>query len=711
MKTNTSVAVLVTAILLGIFINYKDIGFPGNLDYRITEQSAATGKLSSSLSIRLETFGSRLGKVFEKTYKKLQNAQDVLNKKIENISDFTKRTELEVEMSFIDYNVDLSYQNYNEIVSTIDLLLSGDSSLDISSDVHKIKDLYSELKKNINLAITSTKLVIKDIKEVKDDDLSDFSKRASKVIDDVAAVELDEGVVYGKFSPHIAMANFAKYEETGLQKYLDKAILYSEKAIDGGGAMFRIYNMAILYSAYNHLFTEGLKNDYKTVLVGYNSYGGGSTSNHKLMYRAAAILAYENWPNDFNKNTYKKSLKHMNEWFEYTTANGYWEYDSDVYFIHHTGPIMSLATYSNQSELRNRALMTFEWYLASAIGELNKGYMMTTSSRDKNPSYGPLNSSDSTALFWLLFGEGVEPKSELKHHLGHVQFAISGYEPPTVFKKIVADRNFAYTHLESHLPGCSPSKTTYMNLDYGVYSQIDNGNTCKEGNRWGVKWVDGGKDSTTFYMKKPIGSNDYNSPEYAEGIDGSQQVLQHKGTIVTVDKLKDSATDWIEGPLSKNIKEIVEEEGWIFMNTGSVYIAAKPINGYTRPSGNYAGHAKEGRIKSTATKNGVVVETAPDNDFVSLNDFKRAILSTTSIDSTGINNSNPGLTFTNLNGDKLEITFNGDRKINGEKVNSSGWPILSNPWMQQDKNGNLNMSHGSFQCGYNFDTWTKTCSL
>lgn len=64
--------------------------------------------------------------------------------------------------------------------------------------------------------------------------------------------------------------------------------------------------------------------------------------------------------------------------------------------------------------------------------------------------------------------------------------------------------------------------------------------------------------------------------------------------------------------------------------------------------------------------------------------------------------------FTDRDGVVIERTFNGDTRINGERVAYETWPLLDNPWMRQEFGGNLTLTDGKTTRYYDVTNWTIT---
>jgi hypothetical protein len=65
-------------------------------------------------------------------------------------------------------------------------------------------------------------------------------------------------------------------------------------------------------------------------------------------------------------------------------------------------------------------------------------------------------------------------------------------------------------------------------------------------------------------------------------------------------------------------------------------------------------------------------------------------------------------TFTDHSGQQIERMFDGDTVINGERIAYETWPLLENPWMRQEWNGDLILSDGKTKRHYDLTHWTIT---
>ena len=59
-------------------------------------------------------------------------------------------------------------------------------------------------------------------------------------------------------------------------------------------------------------------------------------------------------------------------------------------------------------------------------------------------------------------------------------------------------------------------------------------------------------------------------------------------------------------------------------------------------------------------------------------------------------------------GAKLEKTFQGAATIDGQPVDYARWPLVDNPWIHQDWDGDMRITDGVTERIYDVKNWTIT---
>ncbi|WP_342417723.1 hypothetical protein NST83_11845 [Paenibacillus sp. FSL R10-2782] len=562
-----------------------------------------------------------------------------------------------------------------------------------------------------------------------------LQERKQIVIDDVAALgypysEYDQGRKVGGYA---AMAQFSKGN-------ISTGLAYVNIHLDRNKDMFWGINVMEAYMKYKEYYSPALKDKVKAKMLSFNILNAdgtalsGNTENQRLMYAAVGVVGAEEWP-DYPVNYATIARSYLLSELSTITKQGYFEYDSPTYFIHHVGPLLFITEHLKDATLRNMAKLTLEWYFASIVGEWLHGYWVTSQARTYNAQQEPGYTLDESAvLLWMLFGDSRKPiylGNETNLKFTTIPFTVANYELPDIFKSIATARSTTYTHKE-RMPRNSnkPYKTSYITPDYAVFSQKDNRLAQNQLHRWGIKWVGDtySDEPNTFFMKQhfsePINLNPSNS-EYWIGGTNMEEVLQDDGALIAVYNITNSNT-WIDGPVSYNgIKATIEQDpfnrnGWVFFHTGKMLMAVRTAQPYDWPydteSWRYGGYQRA--LRSDGAKNAVIVETAPLMDYAGgscireLDCFAEAVLTKTVVDFSGVNDTNPRVYYKGLTGKEMEIVYATSRKIQGAEVNYANWPLLDDPWMHQNYNGNkLDLVHDRERRTYDFNNWKVTSSI
>jgi len=575
----------------------------------------------------------------------------------------------------------------------------------------------------------------------------DFKSRSAMMIDSVANWAADFTLDDFKASDDFEGGKYGAYPIMALfeRGHLEKANEFAAQQLVGGAAMFREFTTMALYMEYHDLYDEALREKVKKNQLASNFFNldaevidtdvseshrnprlGGASENHKLMYAAAAYLGGIAWPDEYPKEWFQIGYEHLMHWFDVVTSIGYWEEDSPTYFIHHLGPILSVADHAPEgSEMKKRATMVLDWYFASIAGEYLHGYWITPVARDHNPLYGLASSPESIALTWLMFGDASQvPNPHIyqpyRHWKATLHFAVSDYRVPEVLARIATDRDKPFVHQEYMAKNpMHPKEYCYLNSKYGMASILSEKSDHIPPNmtRWKVQWVveSPDKEPSVFLMKHPQNQGD---AEKWRGASSAEQVLQYEDALIAVYNISEGEEAHIEGPFRKESFQAIErKQGWLFIHTGANLMAIRAINGLeisdqTRPTEIYNAEVEVNIIKSMGRKNGLIVQTAPLNDYSdrnpenALQEFITDVLTKTKIDASGIDDENPVLSYTSLSRDLLEIRFDTFKKVNGKDLEFDNWPLLGNPWMQQDYKGRiLTIEYGNQRLVYDFYRW------
>jgi hypothetical protein len=434
---------------------------------------------------------------------------------------------------------------------------------------------------------------------------------------------------------------------------------------------------------------------------------------------------------------------------------GWAEYESPEYtFMTYFG-LNAIYQWSDEADLRQKAkmamdVMWFEWG-----NDWNNGFPVSSISRSKGDSATASDPSwrgaDHTALSWAYFGadraqqslgesENLAPalyRPNLEY-LGLVAWSGTTYTPPQLAVTIgqTTTKNLSWRKTNGQNSGGSTMsiyRQAYVKPNWGLatevqYRRADNWvEDVPMSLRWRSSSADGQFRVSADQGTAMVGS--YNQP-------ANQRVIQDGAAAVAVYKSSgDQSSNYLNAmfPDTGSIVQRTEQSGWVFADTGTMYFAFKMLKPYqwfhqtpSDPSNKVKTtatlHPANGLIysydilRSQADKNGWILQTADHGDYTNLAGFTQAVLTTTVLDSSHLNDANPRLVYTALNGDVVDITFDnaaaapaGAQKVNGTAIPFDTFKTFDTPWLQQGLGAQtFTASVGSAQSVYDFANWTIT---
>ncbi len=123
---------------------------------------------------------------------------------------------------------------------------------------------------------------------------------------------------------------------------------------------------------------------------------------------------------------------------------------------------------------------------------------------------------------------------------------------------------------------------------------------------------------------------------------------------------------WVRFP--KTIDEMVETSGWIFLREGEVYIAIRPCNGY--PSIITTEFSDLDVVRSTGSKNAVIMDVATSNEFSSFASFRTTVLTAP----LTFDANTPSVSYRNTRGETIVATWGA---IDTSRVDVKSFPTAT----------------------------------
>jgi len=461
-----------------------------------------------------------------------------------------------------------------------------------------------------------------------------------------------------------------------------------------------------------------------------------------------------------------KAIPWLNKRVEYVAFNGSGEFASRPYMIYNLGTLLSLDNSFTDKALCNKATMAYEMSLAHAAGTWLRGNWATPAGRSY-PDVLTQQPNGSAAMLWFYFG-GRTPK--LDAGCTAVFSMAEKFRPSPLIINAATDRSRAYLHRSrfdgekvyqvsyvnktyavfsaANAPGSAVWGQTYP---YGVmFDQPDSSKSS-------LLWI-----TVPCYDDKPL-------TNYAHGNATRQgQFLQHNGVFLVVAKdlknpktgMKDRVDEktgkvtnktfmpdqryilsYIPAGYSAVINDS-KELGRVFLNYGSVLVAITSSEKFNWDpkdriyTGGYNPADSEFRIFGTNLA--AAIETAAPDEYAGstpeekLKAFRKDVLAKTTVSlqftpapaeekkdesKTAKKSPKPAITsssgigvvagaYTDRLGNKLEKAFDGEAKVNGTVIDYNSWPLVDNPWVHQERGGNMTVTDGKTTRLYDVKNWT-----
>jgi hypothetical protein len=476
-------------------------------------------------------------------------------------------------------------------------------------------------------------------------------------------------------------------------------------------------------------------------LYRHKEWKGYGALNYRLMNDGAGFLAAEQWPDlvdadGLSSEQIKAATKQrLLGYCDDIVHHNYHEYGSPTYGGVDFSAMKMIADFARDPEIKQHATLTLDWMLLNVACAWNQGYHVTPAGRAKywgSSITSPDEMDSAAAIGWLYFG-GLRPVNArgLNHVLTSWFASPLTYRSPSIFADIAADRTQPLLHRASFVAGGNDIRlSVYHTPTYSLASEWEflSGPThahYKESRRQMLKWISP-KSGSTFCplqenARRPYALKENVANAFGYGENPFSQSLQHAGTLIGLIAVPDAYPYWkLYAPFNQSgsIVKRIEKDGWVFCHGGSMLFAFHPLQPYTW------GKPQQGFdvLWSDARKNGWVLETSALTPFrgggveTELARFADAVLKQTKIEVTQMETATPRLVYTALDGHVLTLSYRphgqpytNQQQIDGQVVDYRAFPLLDNPWVRQEVNGDtLTVQHGKAQRVYDFKNWQVT---
>jgi hypothetical protein len=556
------------------------------------------------------------------------------------------------------------------------------------------------------------------------------------------------------------IATMEKQKAAGTFKSLPvgDGLEWGEPHVNGFG-LWAILNV---YMRHGDKMDQQLRDDIQWICTKNTSWFG-STGNLSFLIPFNLYLTERMWdpallPEDGRYGARgDAALKMFYRRMDYTVSRGSPEFASRPYLMFNIGILLNFDNEFIDPELAKRAAMAYEMSIAHAAGSWLRGNWVTPAGRSY-PAYVTQAPGGNAGMLWTYFGGQTPPLGGMSPA---VYTAAEPWRPHPLIVKAATERDRPYVH-RSRFDGVHHFQTSYIDRTYGVFSTaLTHPPTGRKSSIWGQTYPYGvmfDQPDTTkasiCWMTVPA-CDDKPLTNHTQGINsGFCEYLQREGTLLLVandlrnpellPKIRSDVKGHQQSSLeTRSILAYVPDgylaliddaatDGRIFLDYGSVLIAFSASQPFTwTPRGGLfsgGGLSKEdSEFRIAADNAALAMEAAPPDEFPAasptkrLTAFRKAIVSRTKI-ALGTAELAPGsapngpadveprtvamASYRDRFGHTLEKTFQGPAKIDGEEIDYASWPLVDNPWVHQDWDGDMRISDGVTERLYDVKAWT-----
>ena len=529
----------------------------------------------------------------------------------------------------------------------------------------------------------------------------------------------------------------------------------------GTGPFWMFPTVCAAFAGRDHLSSEAQSSIREAWRTAYQMRG--DTENHFAMYYTSLYLMSELYPNEPGNSWYTgksseenlaESREYLIDWMNLMTTIGQGEFNPTHYIGEYAVPMLFLASWAKDPEMRQRGKMTLDWLFAGLAANTLNGVLRGPNARTDDSSVIERWNSLSSVFSWLNFGN-CPPQKGFSFG-NYYAIAASNYELPEVIYRIATDRDGSFEQRDlkrsrhrwrySDVGKAPVYKTNCITEDYSVGSYQGGMIGSIQGHVWDVTWAvpdprgmhptmfslhpySSAKAMQTFFNVRPDtmvkavaaqGKPSYDEPDKLVGCSPYEQVFQDLDTVVALyDIPSGTRFPQINGFFSKDLINLIEHEsGWIFAQGGDTSLAYFPIAaykwtpnmGYRRLPNIGTGYRYERFdtgdkvLVSPHLKNGTIVQAAAASEFKNFAEFQAAIRALPlefTLEPT------PTVTMRTLRGKNIVCTYGEAPIVDGKALDYTKWKLFEGPYLNAEKGSRkLTITHGRLKRILDFNTLT-----
>ena len=496
------------------------------------------------------------------------------------------------------------------------------------------------------------------------------------------------------------------------------------------GGPFHVLPAMLLYARWKDELPESAREMIKSFFM-RGIIDRGNTENHWLMHYTGSLLAAEAWPDEdrmWNRMSPAVIGAEAKRWIvgmiDRSVLTGHHEYDSTGYIAEHVTPLIGLAEYSIDEEIRSKAGKLLTLHFTDMALEYFHGAWAGSHSREGYRVNTWTKSGTVRGLHYLYFGgEEYDPAA---HNQGFVAPNLAAaYLPPAMIIEMAFDRSEAFVVKKTKAPrtiyrhterDAEPvRKYTYMSPSFALGSAQIGLPGAPAGpidlTSWDLSWngpkhqakivcnhpyTDPGRFSAFLSMLPQAAERDVATGkpylQWSDRLFGAspyEQIMQHEGTVLVFYRIPEGDRNpYINLYLPKELQWF-EENGWLFADCGEFYVSLRVIGTYAWEEIREAVQSnimvREGDLidgwvlKINDRAGGIALEAVEADAAESFEAYRRARIA----DEIDISAwaTNHRVVLRTWDGVSLDFEYDGPHLVDGTPVDYSAWPLYEAPWV------------------------------
>lgn len=480
---------------------------------------------------------------------------------------------------------------------------------------------------------------------------------------------------------------------------------------------FDTFGSMFLFCRWQDEMTAGTRQHIERVMT-RNVHGRGNTENHWLMHYTAQLLAAERFTDSdiwWNGLPREVVLAEATRWIlgtiDRTARIGHHEYDSTDYHGWHVLPMIALADHAGDDLLRRRASDMATLLIADMALEYFKGAWAGGHAREGYRENTWTSIGSTSTLMYLYFGGPTFGTMQVQQPMGPALTA--RYEPPEILSAIANDRDKPRVVRKTKAPRSinrhvdrEPHpvyKTTYTSRSFALGTtqtglpgppagpiDLVSWDLTWEGPKHEAKivschpYVDPGRFSA-FLSELPqdIGrSVPAAKPflQFADRLYGAspyERMMQHESAAIILYRIPpDDRHPYVNLYLPR--RTTWRQEGaYLFGDAGRLFVMIRLIGDWRWDSVRDADFIDGWFVRLRGDGVGLVIETSEKDAYDDLDAFAGAFGADT-VDLSAWNDRQQ-VAYKTLSGDRIEMTYDGDHRVNDEPIEYARWKLYDAP--------------------------------